>query len=187
MFYLAWEPLLPGLYFHLLALWCVYSSVLYFPPTPRIHPPLPLSTTTMLPPSLALRVLPIVVSLLLYLSTGRLLSSLSIVVLPFVLSPSTPFLLPLSLFHAALPLPSLSCLRAPSPSSHHAFHSVVPTYSLALLLPDVCFSSLSLSATEPLAMGPIQFPSCNFQSIHKRLSRRKPSTDVRIIAVRSNN
>lgn len=31
MFYLAWEPLLPGLYFHLLALWCVYSSVLYFP------------------------------------------------------------------------------------------------------------------------------------------------------------
>lgn len=52
MFYLAWEPLLPGLYFHLLALWCVYSSV-FSPPTPRIHPSLPLSTTTMLPPSLA--------------------------------------------------------------------------------------------------------------------------------------
>lgn len=107
---------------------------------------------------------------------------------PFRSHPLNPFLAPL-VFVSCRPSLTIPLLppRTLALVPPHAFHSVVPTYSLALLLPDVCFSSLSLSATELLAMGPIQFPSCNFQSIHKRLSRRKPSTDVRIIAVRSNN
>lgn len=160
-----------GLYFHLLAL-CVFVHI---PPQP--HGPLPrLSSSLFFPPSSESSSNSSFPSItFLYRSASVVSPSLSLSsILPFVLFPSTPF--SLSVFVSSL-LPSLTV--SPQPPRILLPHPTTRLIPSSPLIRSLCFSPTCVSRLFPLgsrptlAMGPIQFPSCNFQSIHKRLSSSK--------------
>lgn len=148
MFYLAWEPLLPGLYFHLLTL--SLSLPLYmcsYSPTPARNPlrsvrPAHTHPLSLIRESSSNSSFPSTITFLLvgFCRLTPSSSSLSFS-LPQPLSRSP------SLSHPAFPSSSLLFQHAQPPLSLHTPDSVVPTYSLTVFLPDVCFPSRSLSTT----------------------------------------
>lgn len=178
-----------GLYFHLLAL-CVFVHIP--PPSPQPYGPLPAILFTLLPtlasqsssnssfPS-AITFLPVGFSLSFSLYPPSSLSLFS--PQPLSRSPSLSHLALLSPFLLNPRISSFPILPRASFRRPHLFarYASPPTPTCVSLL-------FPLGSRLALAMGPIQFPaSCNFQSIHKQLSSSKASTNIRIIAVRSNN
>lgn len=137
--------MLLGLYFHLLAL-CVFVHI---PPPfqPRARGPLP--------PSLPFALLPTLVresssnssfpSTITFLPVGFCCLSLSCARArhpPSRSLPLNPFLALRLCLISPFSHRSSSTPAYPASPSYHVPHSVVPTSSLAVLLPDVCFSSL---------------------------------------------
>lgn len=166
--------MLLGLYFHLLAL-CVFVHIPPQPPTVRALPSLPFALLpTLVRESSSNSSFPSTITFLPLVSLSLSFSLARSRHPPFRSLPLNPFL--------TLRL----CLI--SPFSHHFLLN--PRAPSSPILPRASFRRPHLfprcasprrvfpvpfprGSRPALAMGPIQFPSCNFQSIHKRLSSSK--------------